>query len=201
MLDLAVLGVLSEHDLHGYELTKRLGELLGSGASVSYGSVYPALSRLERGGFVKAVEAAGRSRATTIPMTGSLTGELAAARHLGAEPAPTPKRARKVYGMTEKGEARLIELLTEPAGTATSTAFGLRLALFSHLTPLQRLGVIEQRRSVLGGRREDLQRTTPVDRYQLARQVRELATIDYDLAWLANLASAEQAQSTPGGNS
>jgi DNA-binding PadR family transcriptional regulator len=199
MLDLAILGCLIDEELHGYELTKRLADLFASGSSVSFGSVYPALSRMERAGHVKAVEAAGRPSAA-IPMTGSLAGELAAARSRDPAAGASRKRTRKVYGITAKGEARLVELLTEPAGAASSAAFGLRLALFSHLAPEQRLAVIEQRRSVLSSRRDELQRTTPADRYQFARQTRELATIDYDLAWLANLARAEQAQITLGGN-
>ena len=32
MLELAVLGLLEENDLHGYELRKRLGDLLGPAA-------------------------------------------------------------------------------------------------------------------------------------------------------------------------
>ena len=56
MIDLAILGLLTEQELHGYELKKRLGELLTSRASVSFGSLYPALNRLDKQGCVKAVE-------------------------------------------------------------------------------------------------------------------------------------------------
>ena len=199
MIELAILGVLADHELHGYELTKRLPELLGSGSSVSYGSVYPALSRLERAGLVKAVEAAGRP-ADPIPMTGSLAGELAAARSQKAETAPANRRARKVYGITAEGENRLVELLTEPLAGASAPAFDVRLALFRHLGVDQRIAVLDARRAVLRTRREELQRADPADRYQLARQCRELAHIDHDLAWLANLIQAEQAQDKPGGN-
>ena len=74
MLDLAILGALVAEALHGYELSKRLTELFGPGSSVSFGSIYPALSRLERTGMVKAVTAAV-SGTMSIPMTGSLAGE------------------------------------------------------------------------------------------------------------------------------
>ena len=56
MIDLAILGLLTSQELHGYELKKRLGELLSSRASISFGSLYPALARLEAQGAVKAVE-------------------------------------------------------------------------------------------------------------------------------------------------
>ena len=57
MLELAVLGLLKEQQLHGYELKKRLTEALGPFSSVSFGSLYPALNRLEAAGAVRAVEA------------------------------------------------------------------------------------------------------------------------------------------------
>ena len=52
MLEIAVLGLLKEQPLHGYELKKRLGETLGFLWGVSYGSLYPALQRLENKGWI-----------------------------------------------------------------------------------------------------------------------------------------------------
>ena len=48
MLELAVLGLLKERAMHGYQLKKRLADTLGSFWQVSYGSLYPALKRLQR---------------------------------------------------------------------------------------------------------------------------------------------------------
>ena len=78
VIELAILGLLKEHDLHGYELRKRLGELPGGRSAISFGSLYPALARLERGGFVKVVEANIRtdrplpSSASLVAGTGAL---------------------------------------------------------------------------------------------------------------------------------
>jgi hypothetical protein len=55
VLELAILGPLKEQPLHGYELKKRLGDTLGSLSGVSYGSLYPALRRLERAGAIEIV--------------------------------------------------------------------------------------------------------------------------------------------------
>ena len=74
MLELAILGLLKEQDLHGYELKKRLADTLGVFSGVSFGSLYPALARLEAAGAVKAVEAHSGAR----PFAG---GILDAARH------------------------------------------------------------------------------------------------------------------------
>src|ERR1700736_2881231 len=79
VLELAVLGLLKDQPLYGYELKKRLGETLGFLWGVSYGSLYPALRRLERAGAIASLPAAGPDPAPILP-TGSITGDLAAAR-------------------------------------------------------------------------------------------------------------------------
>ncbi|MGH9297716.1 MAG: PadR family transcriptional regulator [Acidimicrobiales bacterium] len=73
MLELAVLGLLKEHPMHGYDLRKQLRRgsvLLGS---LSFGSLYPALARLDKAGAVREVDAAQALDAEVIPLTG-LTG-------------------------------------------------------------------------------------------------------------------------------
>ena len=45
IIELAVLGLLHEGPMHGYELRKRLNLMLGWGRVLSYGSLYPALRR------------------------------------------------------------------------------------------------------------------------------------------------------------
>ena len=68
MLDVAILGLLVEGDLHGYELKKRLAELIGPWSSVSFGSLYPALSRLERQGLVATVTDPSPDAGSAPPM-------------------------------------------------------------------------------------------------------------------------------------
>ena len=46
VLELAVLGLLHESPMHGYELRKRLNTALGAFRALSYGSLYPALRDL-----------------------------------------------------------------------------------------------------------------------------------------------------------
>ena len=46
-MELAILGGLKEKPMHGYELKKRLTYLLGHFWKISFGSLYPALKRLE----------------------------------------------------------------------------------------------------------------------------------------------------------
>ena len=61
MIDLAILGLLREQDLHGYELRKRASELAGLRPALSFGALYPALARLEAAGAVQ------RARARPAP--------------------------------------------------------------------------------------------------------------------------------------
>src|SRR2546421_6313553 len=115
MLELAILGLLKEQELHGYELKKRLSAALGPFSAISFGSLYPALARLEAAGAVKAVEANDADRA--IPMTGSLSGEanaFLARRRTAAGRTGRGGRARKVYGITEYGRELLVTLLEDP---------------------------------------------------------------------------------------
>ena len=43
VLTLAILGILEDNPLHGYQIRKRLGIELGAFRALSYGSLYPAL--------------------------------------------------------------------------------------------------------------------------------------------------------------
>src|SRR6266545_5012730 len=105
MIDIAILGLLKDNDLHGYELRKRLGDLPGWRPTVSFGSLYPALARLERTGLVKAVTHV-TSATPAAPMSASLAGELAAfrAHRRSTSKESRGSRGKKVYGITEEGE-------------------------------------------------------------------------------------------------
>ena len=118
MLELAILGLLKDQDLHGYELKRRLTNTpglgtLGFGRGVSFGSLYPALRRLERAGAVQAVEP-GTASGPPVPMTGSLGGELAVFRARKAN--GRGGRGKKVYADhgTRRGPLRRVAGGGEP---------------------------------------------------------------------------------------
>jgi DNA-binding PadR family transcriptional regulator len=196
-LDLAVLGLLTEQDLHGYELKKRLGELLGSKVSTSFGSLYPALARLEKQGALKVVEGRTATQAPKpAPMSGSLAGELAAFRSRVREAGLSPGgRGRKVYGITDIGRERLVEALADP-DVGDDRTFNLRVAFASHLSAAQRLDLFEQRRAELIRRRGEHARERrgrgPLDTYRRALLERDVASIDSDLTWLDGLIAGER---------
>lgn len=193
MIDLAILGLLSEQELHGYELKKRLGELLSSRASISFGSLYPALARLESQGAVKAVEE--RTAVPSAPMSGSLAGELAAFRARVRESAivKSTGRGKKVYGITDVGRERLVELLSAP-DVSDDREFTLRVAFARHLSDPARLELFERRRTELLGRRDDLRRRAGSghDTYLGALRERDTENLANDLAWLDRLIDTER---------
>jgi DNA-binding PadR family transcriptional regulator len=201
MIDLAILGLLHEQELHGYELRKRVAAVLGPlRGGLSFGSLYPALNRLERDGLVKAVEA-GEPSALPGWSSGSLAGELAAFRARLSRPGrPRGGRGRKVYGITEAGRERLIARLTEP-GPMDERTFALRVAFCEVLTPAERLGLFEQRRRELAARFEELEPRAAggreSHRYLRALREHDIETIRCDLAWLDRLIADEREQVLP----
>lgn len=68
LLDLAILGFLKEEPRHGYELKRRLGEL--GLRSVSFGSLYPALRRLDRNHLIESVDGPRRKKVYQITPEG-----------------------------------------------------------------------------------------------------------------------------------
>jgi DNA-binding PadR family transcriptional regulator len=197
MLDLAILGLLEEHDLHGYELRKRLGDLLGLRAAISFGSLYPALGRLEKAGLVKAVTNRPVPAAPRTPMSGSLAGELAAfrAQRRAAGGGGRGSRVKKVYGITDTGRQRLVELLADP-DVSDDRAFPVRVAFCRNLPGPQRLALFERRRAELAERAAE--RRSPaggdsrVNTYLRSLLERDSDALAADLAWLDRLIAAER---------
>jgi DNA-binding PadR family transcriptional regulator len=200
MLELAILGVLKEQELHGYELKKRLTDALGAFSSVSFGSLYPALARLEAAGAVRAVVPAPQEvlPGPAVPMTGSIAGEAAAfrARRAAARPARS-SRTRKVYAITERGEALFEELLvTDSTSGDDDRAFNLKLAFCRYLPPERRLGLFEQRRALLVERlakaRTTRTRKGRMDLYTQSLVDHGAETTERDISWLDRLIAIER---------
>jgi len=199
VLELAILGLLKEQDLHGYELKKRLTEALGPLSSVSFGSLYPALSRLERKGALAAAAAEPGPAAPPVPMTGSIAGEVAAfraRRAAGRHPAARSGRGRKVYRITAAGEV-LFEQLLESEPLDDDRAFTLRLAFCRHLRPDARLGLLERRRAHLVERLAQARTTFRGRRDGMDTFTRSVVehgaeTTERDITWLDELIAMER---------
>lgn len=205
MLELAVLGLLKEQPLHGYELKKRLGETLGFLWGVSYGSLYPALRRLERDGAIEIVEPAAVP-APPVPSTGSITGDLASARlrSVADRLASGSRRTRKAYRITERGDALLVELLLADDDRADDErTFALKLAFCRHLSPAARLQLLERRRLLLLERLDRSRRPgrAPLgvddDRYTRSLREHRTRSTQRDLEWIEELIVLERDDEPP----
>jgi DNA-binding PadR family transcriptional regulator len=178
MLELAVLGLLKERPMHGYQLSRELGDSLGGLWRVSYGSLYPTLRRLEADDAIESE--AGDER--------------------GA-------RRKKVYRITLKGEQVFLELLQEsPNDTQTEDArFRMRLAFFRYLPPETRIRLLERRRQALQDRLATIAESQRAGRggsddYGRALIEHNRTVTESDITWLEQLIAAERAKNvTTGG--
>jgi DNA-binding PadR family transcriptional regulator/predicted MFS family arabinose efflux permease len=178
MLELAVLGLLKERPMHGYQLSRELSDSLGGLWRVSYGSLYPTLRRLEAD--------------TAI--------ESEAGDERGA-------RRKKVYRITPKGEQIFIELLQEsPNDTQSEDArFRMRLAFFRYLPPETRIRLLERRRQALQDRLATIAESERTGRggdddYSRALIEHNRTVTESDITWLDQLIAAERAKNvTTGG--
>lgn len=174
-LDLALLGLLADAPMHGYQLRVRLTEILGPVRSYSYGSLYPALRRLEHAGLLR----------VQAPLTDPDDLPLA------------PRRARVTYTITAQGKERLAELLTDAGPQSwTDEGFGVHLALFPRTAVETRLRILEGRRRRLEQRREGLRAglaraAQRVDDYTAELQRLAIQAHDREVLWLRDLIARE----------
>jgi DNA-binding PadR family transcriptional regulator len=173
VLELAILGLLKEQPMHGYELRKQLSQKLGFFWTVSFGSLYPTLAKLERRGVVEK-ESYGDK----------------------------PSRRRQVYSITPRGEDEFLELLSQSGGSSwEEEKFPLRLAFFRYLRPETRIRLLERRKLFLEDKldfgRASLRRSldrngTKADSYTLSLMRHGLDTTERDIAWLDDLIVTER---------
>jgi DNA-binding PadR family transcriptional regulator len=172
VLDFAVLGLLNESPMHGYELRKRLSALLGAFRAFSYGSLYPTLRRLAEAGWIS----------EEPPVDGP---EVRA-------------RRKRVYRITAEGKEHLAELLADVGPDAyDDEGFGTRLAFFAHTRSDVRLQILEGRRRRVEEQRDGLRSTLSragerLDRYTRELHEHGLESVDREVRWLTELIESER---------
>jgi DNA-binding PadR family transcriptional regulator len=169
-IELAVLGLLHEGPMHGYELRKRLNLMLGWGRVLSYGSLYPTLKKMLRGALIE------ESTAST----------------------PLSRRPKIVYQVTEAGTREFERLMAEVGPTAwEDDNFDIRFAFFSSTDMEIRLRVLEGRRMRLQERLDRVQRELSMtekeaDRYAGELQRHGVESVEREVNWLSDLINAER---------
>jgi DNA-binding PadR family transcriptional regulator len=171
-LELAVLGLLHESPMHGYELRKRVNTLFGWGRVLSYGTLYPCLKQLLRAGLITQADTESAVK--------------------------TGRRARIVYKLTADGKEHFADLMAEAGPSAwDDESFGVHFAFFAKTDAQTRMRILEGRRTRLEERlarvRTALARTRErVDAYTLELQRHGLDSVEREVRWLTELIDVER---------
>ena len=171
-LEFALLGLLSEGPLHGYELRKRIGAIYGPFRALSFSVLYPALRRMGESGLIAE---------SSLSERGGLS-----------------RRSRIVYAITEFGSKRFEEL-TRVAGPDSweDEGFEVRFAFFSPTPPSNRVRILEGRLRRLQEKaeilRSDLERDPiGMDKYLTEWRRHSLESADREIAWLEEMIKSER---------
>lgn len=167
-LEFALLGLLEEGPLHGYELRKRLMAIFGPFRALSFSVLYPQLKKM-------------------------VISEVIEAKEIGV----TSRRTRIVYTITKKGSQRFEELNSAVTADAwEDEGFGIRFAFFSPTTTMNRVRILEGRLRRLEEKadvlREDLKSSSAgIDRYLEEWRCFSLESLEREIAWLKDMITTE----------
>ena len=196
-VELAVLGLLHESPMHGYEIRKRVSALLGWGRVLSYGSLYPTLKQMRRAGWItEDVQASdppvrpARSRSSST--RANTTAKTAASR-----------RGKIVYKLTAEGKERFEDLMTHGGPSAwEDDSFGVHFAFFARTDAETRMRILEGRRTRMEERLERIRTSFArsrerVDAYTLELQRHGLESVEREVSWLKDLIDDERSRHAP----
>jgi DNA-binding PadR family transcriptional regulator len=176
LLEFAVLGLLHESPMHGYELRKRLNAALGVFRALSYGTLYPCLRGLLDQGLIAETKDKDDRTAGTA---GS-------------------RRARIVYELTADGKEHFQELAKQAGPTAwEDDTFDVHFAFFARTEAEVRLRILEGRRSRLEERLDNIRTSSAKNRerfdtYTAALERHGLDSAEREVRWLNELITAER---------
>ena len=170
-LEFALLGLLAQDSLHGYELRKRLTSIFGPFRALSFSVLYPQLRRMLEAGLIAQAE---------VPKGGR------------------SKRVRIAYSITRKGEEKFAQL-TESVSPQSwdDDNFEVHVAFFGPTSTRNRLRILEGRHRRLKEKAEilraDLERSAVgLDKYLIEWRRHSLETAEREIAWLEDMIQSER---------
>ncbi len=170
-LEFALLGLLKESSLHGYELRKRLKAIFGPFRALSFSVLYPQLKRMLDAGLIIQLE---------VPKGGK------------------SKRVRIVYSISQKGISKFDELTQGAAELdLDDDNFEVSVAFFGPTSTRNRLRILEGRQRRLKEKTEilkaDLDKSAVgLDKYLLEWRRHSLETAEREIAWLDQMIRSER---------
>lgn len=168
MIEMAILGLLKDRTMHGYELKKELTAQLGQFWQVSYGSLYPSVRRLEKDGAVERVF-----------------------------PLQERTRRKNTYRITPAGEKLFERHLCEHTTVLDDTKFGVKMAFFRYLTCSDRVELLERRRAYLTEMAAELKERLKaykekIDAYTYRLMEHRVDVTRADIEWIDGLIAEEK---------
>ena len=185
LLELAILGLLHDSPMHGYELRKRLNAVLGAFRALSFGTLYPCLRDLVARGWIA-------ESAASDDQPGGTAGGVGVGT----------RRARIVYKLTAEGKDHLQGLLSQSGPSAwEDDTFNVHFAFFARTEADVRLRILEGRRSRLEERLDSFrsaaaQRRERLDLYTAELQRHGLESAEREVRWLSELIEIERSAPT-----
>ncbi|MEI8065954.1 MAG: PadR family transcriptional regulator [Actinomycetes bacterium] len=173
-LEFALLGLLTQSSLHGYELRKRMIVIYGPFRALSFSVLYPQLRRMMEAGLIR----------ETLVENGRLS-----------------RRARIVYEITEQGQTRFAQL-TESSGPENweDDSFEVRFAFFGPTPQRNRLQILEGRHRRLVEKaailRSELEKfPADSDRYLVEWRRHSLESAEREIVWIEEMINTERKSS------
>lgn len=170
-LELALLGLLSQEPLHGYELRKRLRSVMGPFRALSFSVLYPQLRRMMEAGLIRQESIVKNTRSN---------------------------RTRLVYSITEAGRGKFGELTESDRASAWDDEnFEVHVAFFSPTSKRSRIRILEGRLNRLEERaqilRSDLEKSAVgLDKYLIEWRRHSLESAEREIAWLEEMIKSER---------
>ncbi len=173
-LEFALLGLLSQSPLHGYELRKRMISIYGPFRALSFSVLYPALRRMLESGLIE----------ESLATDGGLS-----------------RRSRIVYAISQKGIERFSRLAqTTGPESWDDESFEVRFAFFGPTPQRNRLQILEGRHRRLTDKAEILRNELEkepagVDKYLVEWRRHSLESVEREIAWLTEMINTERKSS------
>lgn len=170
-LEFALLGLLSQNPLHGYELRKRLIAIYGPFRALSFSVLYPQLRRMLDSGLIE---------------------------ESFAEDGRLSRRSRIVYCLSAKGRARFLDLTeTVSPDTWEDEGFEVRFAFFSPTSRHNRVRILEGRHRRLKEKaellRSELEKSpVGIDKYLAEWRRHSLESAEREIVWLEDMIKTER---------
>ncbi len=173
-LEFALLGLLTQGPLHGYELRKRMIAIYGPFRALSFSVLYPQLHRMLEGGLIEE----------------SLSDSPGLSR-----------RSRIVYAVTKEGKSRFDEITHSSISEVMDDEnFEVRFAFFGPTPRGNRIAILENRLSKLKEKasliRSAMSANTGqlpdgIDKYLHEWRRHSLDSVEREIAWLEEMIEIE----------